>query len=206
MLRDVAAGGLPAGTAHREATMSESKLIRDTREKMKKGVDFFEDGLRGLRTGRPTPALVENIRVEAYGNPMPLNQVASISVPDPRTLVVKPFDPSMCPAIEKAILKSDIGITPASDGKVVRLAVPMMSQEQRDKMTHRVKDLAEQARVVVRNIRRDQNKAAELAMKAAQIGEDEEKAAKDGIQKLTKEMEAEIDRIVEQRTKEIQSA
>jgi len=186
--------------------MTESKLIRDTREKMKKGVDFFQDGLRGLRTGRPTPALVENIRVEAYGNPMPLNQVASISVPDPRTLVVKPFDPSMCAAIEKAILKSDIGITPASDGKLVRLAVPMMSQEQRDKMTHRVKDLAEQARVVVRNIRRDQNKLAEAALKAAEIGEDEEKADKEGIQKLTKEMEAEIDRIVELRSKEIQAA
>ncbi len=186
--------------------MTEMPLLKDTRDKMKKGVDFFQDGLRGLRTGRPTPALVEGIRVDAYGSPMPLNQVASITVPDARTLVVKPFDPSLCTAIEKAILKSDIGITPASDGKVVRLPVPMMSQEQRDKMTHRVKDLAEQARVTVRNIRRDQNKAAEVALKGGTISEDDERHAKDGIQKLTKEMESEIDRVMESRIKEIQSS
>jgi len=182
--------------------MSESELIKDTREKMKKGVDFFHDGLRGLRTGRPTPALVENIRVDAYGSPMPLNQLASIGVPDPHTLVVKPFDPSMCAAIEKAILKSDIGITPASDGKVVRLPIPMMSQEQRDKMTARVKELAEEARVAVRNIRRDQNKAAE----GAGLAKDVEHDAKEAIQKLTKEMESEIDSISDARIKEIQEA
>ena len=181
-------------------------ILGETREKMQKGVDFFHDGLRGLRTGRPTPALVENIRVDAYGSPMPLNQVASISVPDPRTLTVKPFDPSLCAAIEKAILKSDIGITPSSDGKVVRLPIPMMTQEQRDKLTHRVKDLAEQARVVVRNIRRDQNKIAETALAGGTMTEDDERRAKDGIQKITKDMEAEIDRIVAARTQEIQSS
>jgi len=186
--------------------MTEMPIVRDTREKMKKAVDFFNEGLRGLRTGRPTPALVEGIRVDAYGSPMPLNQLASITIPDARTIVVKPFDPSMCAAIEKAILKSDIGITPAADGKVVRLPVPMMSQEQRDKMTHRVKDLAEQARVTVRNIRRDQNKHAETALKGGTLSEDDERHAKDFIQKLTKEMETEIDRIVEGRIKEIQSS
>jgi ribosome recycling factor len=182
--------------------MTDSELIKDTREKMKKGVDFFHDGLRGLRTGRPTPALVENIRVDAYGSPMPLNQLASIGVPDPHTLVVKPFDPSMCAAIEKAILKSDIGITPSNDGKVVRLPIPMMSQEQRDKMTARVKDLAEEARVAVRNIRRDQNKAAE----GAKLAKDVEHDTKEEIQKITKEMESEIDTISEARIKEIQEA
>jgi ribosome recycling factor len=186
--------------------MAETPLIKDTRLKMKKGVEFFNEGLRGLRTGRTSPALVENIRVDAYGSPMPLNQLATISVPDPRTLVVKPFDPSMCTAIEKAILKSDIGITPASDGKLVRLPVPMMSQEQRDKMTHRVKELAEEARVTVRNIRRDQNKIAEAALKSGELGEDQEHSAKDDIQKITKEMEAEIDGIVEARVQEIQSS
>jgi ribosome recycling factor len=186
--------------------MPDKQLIKDTREKMKKGVEYFHEGLRGLRTGRTTPALIETIRVDAYGSPMPLNQLATISVPDPRTLVVKPFDPSMCASIEKAILKSDIGITPASDGKVVRLPVPMMSQEQRDKMTHRVKELAEQARVTVRNIRRDQNKAAESALKAGTLGEDQERSAKEEVQKITKEMEAEIDRIMAARIQEIQSA
>jgi ribosome recycling factor len=186
--------------------MPDKQLIKDTREKMKKGVEYFHEGLRGLRTGRTTPALIETIRVDAYGSPMPHNQLATISVPDPRTLVVKPFDPSMCASIEKAILKSDIGITPASDGKVVRLPVPMMSQEQRDKMTHRVKELAEQARVTVRNIRRDQNKAAESALKAGTLGEDQERSAKEEVQKITKEMEAEIDRIMAARIQEIQSA
>ncbi len=184
--------------------MAESDLIRETRDKMKKGVDFFHDGLRGLRTGRPTPALVENIRVDAYGSPMPLNQLASIGVPDPHTLVVKPFDPSMCAAIERAILTSNIGITPTSDGKVVRLPIPMMSQEQRDKMAGRVKELAEHARVTVRNIRRDQNKAAETARKASELSEDQERDLKDEIQKLVKSMESEIDKIAAERTKEIQ--
>ena len=185
--------------------MVEPPLVKDTRAKMHKGVEYFEESLRGLRTGRPTPALVEGIRVEAYGSPMPLNQVATISVPDPRTLVVKPFDPSMCTAIEKAILKSDIGITPTTDGKVVRLPIPMMSQEQRDKMTHRVKDLAEQARVTVRNIRRDQNKAAEAALKEGQLSEDQEHDVKDAIQKATKDAETDIDRIAQARIEEIQA-
>lgn len=186
--------------------MSDMPIVRDTREKMKKAVDFFADSLKGLRTGRPTPALVEHIRVDAYGSPMPVSQLASVSVPDPRTLLIKPFDPSLCTAIEKAILKSDLGITPASDGKAVRLAVPMMSQEQRDKMTHRVKDLAEQARVTVRNIRRDQNKAAETAYKGGSMTEDQERQAKEGIQKVLKDMETEIDKVVDARVKEIQSS
>ncbi len=186
--------------------MSESQLVKDTRDKMRKGVDFFVDNLRGLRSGRPTPALVENIRVDAYGSPMPLNQLATISVPDPRTLVVKPFDPSMCASIEKAILKSDIGITPASDGKLVRLPVPMMSGEQREKLVHRVKDLAEQARVAVRNVRRDQNKTAETMLAGGELSEDDERRAKEAIQKLTKEIEGEIDKLSNARIAEIQES
>ncbi len=184
--------------------MGQDEIILETSDKMKKGVEFFAESLRGLRTGRTTPALVENIRVDAYGSPMPLNQLATISSPDARSLAVKPFDPSMCGAIEKAILKSDIGITPESDGKVVRLNVPMMSQEQRDKMTHRVKELAEEARVTVRNIRRDANKSVEAARKAGDLSEDLERDTKDEVQKLTKDSEAEIDKVSEARIKEIQ--
>jgi ribosome recycling factor len=186
--------------------MSDLPIVKDTRDKMKKAVDFFADSLKGLRTGRPSPALLDHVRVDAYGSPTPLNQVASVSVPDPRTLMIKPFDPSLCTAIEKAVLKSDLGITPASDGKVVRLAIPMMSQEQRDKMTHRVKDLAEQARVTVRNIRRDQNKAAETAFKGGALTEDQDRQAKEAIQKVLKEIETEIDHVVDGRIKEIQSS
>jgi len=189
-----------------EPDMSDLPVVRDARDKMKKAVEFFGENLKGLRTGRPSPALVENIKVDAYGNPMPMNQLATISVPDPRTLMIKPFDPSLCPAIEKAILKSDIGITPASDGKVIRLPIPMMSGEQREKLSHRVKDLAEQARVAVRNVRRDSNKAAEVALADGQLTEDQERLAKDGIQKATKELEGEIDKLVASRIQEIQSA
>ncbi len=184
--------------------MSADAIIGDARDKMSKGVEFFEQGLRGLRTGRATPALVENVKVDAYGSPMPMNQVATINVADARSLVVKPFDPSMCPAIEKAILKSDIGITPESDGKIVRLNIPMMSQEQRDKMAGRVKDLGEEARVTLRNIRRDQNKAIEAAKSDGDLSEDLEHDAKEEINKLIKEYEGQIDAVGKARIKEIQ--
>ena len=183
--------------------MTGDTILAETRDKMRKGVDFFSESLKGLRAGRVTPALVDSVRVDAYGSPMPLNQLATVSVPEPRQLLVKPFDPSMCTAIEKGILKSDLGITPETDGKVVRLNVPMMSQEQRDKMAHRVKELAEQARVTVRNIRRDQNKVAESA---DDLSEDQAHDVKDEIQKLTKEMESEIESLAEARVAEIQDS
>lgn len=184
--------------------MTTEEILAESKDKMQKGLEYFEETLKGLRSGRVTPALVDNIRVDAYGSPTPLNQIASVSVPEPRMLLVKPFDPSMCTAIEKGILKGDIGITPETDGKVVRLNVPMMSQEQRDKMGGRVRELAEQARVTVRNIRRDQNKLAETARKDSELSEDQERDLKEDIQKLVKAMEAEIDTIAAARTKEIQ--
>lgn len=184
--------------------MTMQGILDETRDKMKKSVEVLGEKLKGLRTGRVTPALVDNVTVDAYGSPMPLNQLATIGVPEPRMLLVKPFDPSMCTAIEKGILKSDLGITPETDGKVVRLNVPMMSQEQRDKMAGRVKDLAEEARVSVRNIRRDQNKVAESARKASELSEDQERDTKDEIQKITKEIEGEIERLSADRVKEIQ--
>ena len=181
-------------------------LNAEVKKRMDGAIEHVRKELSGLRTGRASVSLLDPVQVEAYGTTMPLNQVASVSVPDPRTLMIKPFDPSLCTAIEKAVLKSDLGITPASDGKVVRLAIPMMSQEQRDKMTHRVKDLAEQARVTVRNIRRDQNKVAETAFKGGELTEDQDRLAKEAIQKVLKEMETEIDHVVDGRIKEIQSS
>lgn len=186
--------------------MTGDTILADSRDKMRKGVEFFGENLKGLRAGRVTPALVDNVRVDAYGSPMPLNQLATVSVPEPRQLLVKPFDPSMCTAIEKGILKSDLGITPETDGKVVRLNVPMMSGEQREKMAGRVKDLAEQARVTVRNIRRDQNKEIEAARKDGDLSEDQEHDLKEEINKLTKEMEAQIEKLQDARIKEIQDS
>jgi ribosome recycling factor len=181
--------------------MTADAILKETRAKMQKGVDFLSENLRGLRTGRVTPALVENVKVDAYGSPMPLNQLATISTPEPRQLLVKPFDPSMCTAIEKGILKSELGITPETDGKVVRLNVPMMSQEQRDKMAGRCKELAEEARVTVRNIRRDQNKVADSSK---ELSEDLAHDLKDDILKVLKEMEGAIDTLQDERVKEIQ--
>jgi len=186
--------------------MVSAEILAQTREKMDKGVEFLMEQLKGLRTGRPSPALVENIRVDAYGSPMPLKQLASISVPEPRQLLIKPFDPSMVASIEKGLLKSDIGITPETDGKVVRLNVPMMTQEQRDKLVGRVKDEAEKARITIRNIRRDQNKVVEAARKDGNLPEDDEVRTKDEIQKLTKEMEARIDEAVAAKSKEMQES
>ena len=184
--------------------MADQEIVDQARTKMEQTITFLGDNLKGLRTGRPTPALVENIKVEAYGSPMPLNQLATITVPDPRSLLLKPFDPSMCASIEKGILKSDVGITPESDGKVVRLAIPQMSQEQRDKMCARVGELAEETRVAIRNIRRDQNKAAETKKKSGELSEDLERDTKEAIQKVTKEMESEVDTISTDRVKQIQ--
>lgn len=181
--------------------MSAEEILAETRDKMGKGVEFFSEQLKGLRSGRVTASLVDNVRVDAYGSPMPLNQLGTITVPEPRQLLVKPFDPSMCIAIEKGILKSDLGITPETDGKVVRLNVPMMSQEQRDKMGSRVKELAEHARVTVRNIRRDQNKVVDSSKG---LSDDIKHDAKEEINKITKDTEAEIDKVSAARVQEIQ--
>lgn len=178
-------------------------IISETKEKMQKGVDHLVDQLKGLRTGRATPALVENIKVDYYGSMMPLSQISSISTPDPRSLVVKPFDVSAIKNIEKAIQLSDIGINPSNDGKVIRLLVPMFSQEQREKLTSRVKEMTEAARVALRNIRRDQIKQGDQAKKDSELTEDDHKALKDEIQDVLKANEENIDKIFKTKCAEI---
>jgi ribosome recycling factor len=179
------------------------EIIADVKDRMKKGVEHLTEQLKGLRTGRATPGLVENIKVDYYGSKMPLNQISSISTPDPRTIVVKPFDVSAIKEIEKAIQISDIGINPSNDGKVVRLAVPMFSQEQREKLVGRVKELSEQARVALRNIRREGIKTAEQAKKDSDLTEDDLKAIKDEIQEILKSNEEQLDTNVKSKSSEI---
>ncbi|MBI4878520.1 MAG: ribosome recycling factor [Planctomycetes bacterium] len=179
--------------------MDYNATLAETKERMKKGVAHFQEQIRGLRSGRATPALVENIRVEYYGSPTPLKQIASIAIPEPRTLVVRPFDPSVLKEIEKAVQKSELGINPQSDGKVVRLTVPDMSEEQRGKLVARVKDLAEQGRVALRNLRRELNKKVE----DGDLGEDDRTTLKDEIQKALKSCEGDIEKILAAKTKEI---
>src|SRR3954463_1943558 len=137
--------------------MTSEEILFDGEERMEKAINVFKDELRGLRTGRATPALVDSIRVEYYGSPTPLKQLANITTPDPQQIVIRPFDQSVLKDIEKAIRSSDLGMSPNNDGKMIRPQVPPMSGEQRNKLVARIKKSAEDAKVASRNVRRDAN-------------------------------------------------
>ena len=166
--------------------MTGDEILLDGEERMEKAVSVFRDELRGLRTGRATPALVDSLRVEYYGSPTPLKQLAQISTPDPQQILIRPFDQGCLKEIEKAIRSSDLGMSPNNDGKLIRLTVPPMSGEQRQKMVTRIKKSAEEAKVALRNIRRDANKHFDQAEKAKEMTEDERDAGKDEVQTLLK--------------------
>lgn len=183
--------------------MDADDILLDIEDRMQKAVDLFRTELRGMRTGRAHPGLVETLRVEYYGSPTPLKQIASISVPEADQIVIKPFDQSALGAMEKAILKSDLGITPGNDGKILRLKVPPLSQERRKQIVARAKEVAEEARVSIRNVRRDANKHAETAWKDGTVGEDELQRLKDDIQAKTKEMENAIDHDLAKKNSEL---
>src|SRR5438105_8340296 len=172
--------------------MTSDEILFDAEERMEKAVNVFRDELRGLRTGRATPALVDSIRVEYYGSPTPLKQLAQINTPDPQQIVIRPFDHNSLKDIEKAIRSSDLGMSPNNDGKMIRLIVPPMSGEQRQKMVTRIKKLAEDAKVALRNIRRDANKHFDQAEKAKEMTEDERDKGKEQVQTLTKRYEDKI--------------
>jgi ribosome recycling factor len=183
--------------------MTTEEILFDAEERMEKAVNVFRDELRGLRTGRATPALVENIRVEYYGSPTPIKALATISTPDPQHLVIKPFDASVLKEVEKAIRSSDLGMTPNNDGKMIRLQVPTMSGEQRTKMATRIKKSAEDAKVSCRNIRRDSNKHFDTAEKNKEMTEDERDKGKEEIQTLLKTHEEKIQDLADRKAKEI---
>jgi ribosome recycling factor len=183
--------------------MTTEEILFDAEERMEKAVNVFRDELRGLRTGRATPALVENIRVEYYGSPTPLKAMAAISTPDPQHLVIKPFDPSVLKDVEKAIRSSDLGMAPNNDGKMIRLQVPSMSGEQRQKMVQRIKKSAEDAKVAARNIRRDSNKHFDAAEKDKEMTEDERDKGKEEVQTLLKTYEEKIQELADKKSKEI---
>ncbi|HNZ66687.1 MAG: ribosome recycling factor [Planctomycetes bacterium] len=180
-----------------------AEVLKEVEEKMDKACEVLVNDMKGLRTDRATPALVDNIRVEYYGSPTPLKQIANVSIPEPRILIIKPFDASSLKNIEKAILKSDLGITPANDGKMLRLTVPVLSEERRLQLINQVKDLTEKAKVAIRNIRRDANKKADQLEKDKLLSEDENKKLQESIQKTTKSHEDEVDKLAEEKKKEI---
>src|SRR3954465_5189570 len=152
--------------------MTSDEILLDAEERMEKAGSVFRDELRGLRTGRATPALVDTLRVDYYGSPTPLKQLDQINTPDPQSIVIKPFDPSCLKDIEKAIRSSDLGMAPNNDGKMIRLQVPPMSGGRRQKMVGRIKKSAEEAKVSCRNIRRDANKHFDVAEKDKEMTED----------------------------------
>jgi ribosome recycling factor len=184
-------------------TMTAEEILFDAEERMDKAVSVFRDDLRGLRTGRATPALVDSLRVDCYDTQMPLKQIATIGTPDPQQIVIKPFDPTVLKDIEKAIRSSDLGLAPNSDGKIIRLTVPAMSGEQRQKMVARIKKLGEEAKVSIRNIRRDGNKNFETAEKNKEMTEDERDKGKEDVQKLTNTYEEKVTDLGDKKSKEI---
>ncbi|MGA0019044.1 MAG: ribosome recycling factor [Steroidobacteraceae bacterium] len=178
-------------------------LKKDATARMGKCVLQFQADLKKMRTGRAHPSLVENLKVDYYGSEMPLNQVANITVEDARTLVVTPWDKGAVQAIEKAIYKSDLGLTPNTAGTVIRVPLPPLTEERRRDITKVVRGDAENARVAVRNVRRDVLQDSKEALKEKLISQDEEKKVQEEIQKLTDKHVAEIDQALAEKEKEI---
>ncbi len=183
--------------------MTSDEILFAAEERMEKALGVFRDELRGLRTGRATPALVDHLRVDCYGSTSPLKQLAQINTPDPQSILIRPFDPSILKDIEKAIRSSDLGMAPNNDGKMIRLTVPPMSGDQRKKMVQVIKKSSEEAKVACRNIRRDANKAFDTAEKDKEMTEDERDQGKEQVQDLLKDFEAKITDLADKKSKEI---
>lgn len=178
-------------------------VLQDIRERMSKTVEVLQDDLLSIRTGRASPALVEKLPVEYYGSMTPLIQLASIAVPEPRLLVIRPFDPSALADIERAILKSDLGLTPMNDGKLIRLSIPRLTEERRRELVRVVARRVEEARIAIRNLRRDALKDLQEFEKEKMISEDDFFRAKDEVQSLTDEYIEKIDEIGQRKEEEV---
>ena len=172
-------------------------------EKMKKTISVFEENLSEVRAGRANPNILNKVMVDYYGAPTPINQMAGVSVPEPRMIVIQPWDMSMLKEIEKAINIAELGINPMNDGKVIRLTFPELTEERRRDLVKDIRKTAEEAKVAVRAIRRDGIDTARTAQKNSELTEDELKTAEDKIQKMTDSKIAEIDQILEKKEKEI---
>jgi ribosome recycling factor len=183
--------------------MTTDEILLDVEERMEKAVRKLKSDLAGIRTGRANPGLVDSLRVDVYGSAVPIKQIASVGAPEPNQIVIRPYDPGTLKDIEKAIQTSELGFNPQSDGRLIRLNVPPLSTEVRRKMVGRIKELTEEARVAVRNIRRDGNKAADQAEKDKEFSEDDRDQVKEEIQELTKTYEAQATDLAKAREKEV---
>lgn len=175
------------------------------KERMEKSIGAFKEKLSEIRAGRANPAILNKVKIDYYGTPTPINQVAGVSVPEARLIVIQPWDVSVLKDIEKAILASDIGLNPNNDGKVIRLAFPELTEERRKELAKEIRKIAEEAKVAIRAIRRDGIDEAKVKQKNSEITEDELKSAETEIQKITDKYIDEIDKILADKEKEIMS-
>jgi ribosome recycling factor len=180
--------GVPREILH----MAADDILLDAEERMEKAVEVFRHALTGIRTGRANPGLVDSLKVEVYGSPTPIKALANVGAPEPNQIVVRPFDPGTLKDIEKALHASDLGFNPQSDGRVIRITVPPLSTDVRRKMSSRIKELAEESRVSIRNVRRDANKAADGEKNSGTMTEDDVSSTKDEVQELTKKFETQV--------------
>lgn len=183
--------------------MDQDEILLDAEERMEKAVKHLVDNLQGVRTGRATPGLVDTIKADYYGSPTPLKQMATISVPEPQQILIRPFDAGTIGDISKAIQNSDVGLAPNSDGRVIRLNVPALSTERRRQLVSRTKELAEEARIAIRNIRRDANKHTDQSHKEKLFSEDMRDETKDAVQDLTKKYESQVNEKASAKEKEV---
>ncbi|MDF2571578.1 MAG: frr [Sporomusa sp.] len=183
--------------------MTVKEIYSAHEDKMKKALENLRKEYGSLRAGRATPSLLEKVFVDYYGTPTPVNQVANISVPEPRMIIIQPWEKPMLNAIDKAIQKSDLGLMPNSDGVVIRLSIPQLTQERRAEIVKVIHKKAEEARVAIRNLRRDANDTIKKSEKDKTVSEDEAKKAQDDIQKLTDKYIKEVDQVMAGKEKEI---
>lgn len=183
--------------------MDKTQTVKDAKARMQKAIDLLRLELTKVRTGRASLGVLEDVRVEYYGTPTPLNQVATLSIPDPKMIAIQPWEPNMVPVIEKAILKASIGLTPNSDGKIIRLPVPPLNEERRKELVKMIKKMGEESKVAVRNVRRDANEILKKLEKAEHVSEDEVKKAELDVQKMTDDYIKVVDETIVHKEKEI---
>lgn len=179
------------------------QLFQEAEDKMKKAIEAMRKDLASLRAGRANPALLDKVQVDYYGTMTPINQLASISAPEPRLLVIQPWDKTVIPSIEKAILRSDLSLTPSNDGTIIRIAIPQLTQERRQELVKVVRKKAEEFRVVIRNARREANDRVKSLEKSSGLSEDEAKKAQEQVQKLTDNYVEQVDKILANKESEI---
>ena len=186
-----------------DAGLTLDEIMLESEDRMDKALDHFKTELRMVRTGRASTALIENLRADYYGTPTPLKQLANLSTPEPALIVIKPFDASCIKDIERAIIASSVGLNPSSDGRIIRLNVPPLSGERRQQLANQIKQMAEAARVGIRNVRRDANKQIDQLQKDKSITEDQRDGAKEDMDATTKKYIEKLDEALKHKTDEI---